>query len=88
MAEHHLRAWAGRMRAARLATFADTRAAFPAADLAGNCTVFDIRGNEFRLVCRIAYPSHKVFVLRVMTHAEYDRRPWADACGCHQPEPE
>lgn len=87
-AEAPLRRWAKRMRVARLATPADLAAAFPDADPVGNCTVFDIGGNKYRLVARLAYPSHKVYVLRVMTHAEYTRQPWADDCGCHEPEPE
>jgi hypothetical protein len=28
-----------------------------------------------------------VFVLRVMTHREYDRDPWKEECGCYSPPP-
>lgn len=28
------------------------------------------------------YHSHRVYILRVMTHAEYDRSAWREECGC------
>jgi hypothetical protein len=28
-----------------------------------------------------------VYILRIMTHAEYDQENWPDQCGCHQPPP-
>jgi hypothetical protein len=29
-----------------------------------------------------------VYVLRVMTHTDYDREDWPAQCGCYQPQPE
>jgi len=52
------------------------RTTFPSADLGGNCTVFNVAGNYYRLIARVFFRSHKVYVLRVMTHAEYDREDW------------
>jgi mRNA interferase HigB len=54
----------------------------------GRCVVFNIGGNKFRLVTRILYTSQKVFVLRVMTHKEYDDNKWKEECGCYEPPPE
>lgn len=34
--------------------------------------VFDIGGNKFRLVAFVSYAKGKVYILRVMTHKEYD----------------
>lgn len=82
-----LRAWFDQTQAAEWQNFSDIRATFPSADLVGNCTVFNIGGNHFRLVTRVFYSSHKVYVLRVMTHAEYDREDWPSQCGCYQPPP-
>jgi hypothetical protein len=39
-------------------------------------------------VTRVLYPSQKVFILKVMTHAEYDEDKWKEECGCFQPPPE
>lgn len=65
----------------------DVKAEFGTASLVGNCVVFNIGGNKFRLVTRILYPSQKVFILKVMTHAEYDQDTWKDDCGCFGPPP-
>lgn len=35
----------------------------------------------------IPYPSQKVFILKMMTHAEYDEDKWKEACGCFEPPP-
>ena len=44
--------------------------------------IFNIGGNKYRLVTRILYPSQKVFILKVMTHREYDENRWKNECGC------
>jgi mRNA interferase HigB len=82
-----LRAWYDQTAAARWRNFGQLRTTFTTADLVGDCTVFNIGGNKFRLVTRVFYSSHKVYVLRVMTHAEYDREDWPSQCGCHKPPP-
>ena len=87
-AEVPLRAWFTLTSAAGWENFGDLRATFPAADLVGNCTVFNVAGNHFRLIARVLYRSHKVYVLRVMTHAEYDRKDWPAQCGCHSGPPD
>ena len=84
-AEVPLRVWFTQTTAAEWENFADLRATFPSADLVGNCTVFNIGGNNFRLIARVFFASHKVYVLRVMTHAEYDRADWPAQCGCYEP---
>jgi mRNA interferase HigB len=38
--------------------------------------IFDIGGNKFRLIAKISYEKGKVYVLRVLTHKEYDREIW------------
>src|SRR5262245_56462851 len=86
-AEVPLRAWFAQTCAGEWTNFAERRATFPAADLVGSCTVFNIGGNNFRLVTRVFFASHKVYVLRVMTRAEYDREDWPRGCGCYQPHP-
>ena len=38
----------------------------------GNRVVFNIKGNDYRLVVRINYPGRIVYLRFVGTHAEYD----------------
>jgi mRNA interferase HigB len=38
--------------------------------------VFDITNNKYRLVAAVHYDYPRVFVLRVMTHEEYDLNRW------------
>jgi len=40
--------------------------------------VFDITNNRYRLVAAIHYDYPRVFVLRVMTHKEYDLNRWKE----------
>ncbi|GAB4161002.1 MAG: hypothetical protein Tsb009_38320 [Planctomycetaceae bacterium] len=67
--------------------WADVKATFGTADLVGNCIVFNIGGNKYRLITRIFYPSQKVFILKIMSHKEYDKNKWQDECGCFNDPP-
>ena len=40
--------------------------------------VFNIKGNDFRLITAIHYNVSKVFVLRFLTHAEYSKDGWKE----------
>jgi mRNA interferase HigB len=39
-------------------------------------TVFNIGGGNYRLIVAIHYNTGMIFVLRFMTHAEYDKMKW------------
>src|SRR5262249_40361006 len=88
-AEGPLRAWYTHVNNKTVAwrLWADMKQDFPNASTVGNCVVFNIGGNKYRLATRILYPSQKVFVLKVMTHAEYDEESWKERCGCFEPRP-
>jgi mRNA interferase HigB len=87
--EGPLRAWYTHVnhRTVTWQSWGDVKADFGSASLVGSCVVFNIGGNKYRLVTRILYPSRKVFVLKVMTHQEYDQDKWKGECGCCQPPP-
>jgi len=87
--EGPLRAWYTHVNSKTVAwqSWADVKADFAVASIVGNCVVFNIGGNKYRLIARILYPSQKVFVLMVMTHAEYDDDRWKAECGCYEPPP-
>ncbi len=80
-----LRAWHRLARSAEWESIAEVRRVFPHADAAGQCTVFNVKGGNYRLVVQIDYPSQVVYVKKVMTHAEYDvdqGKRWKKSCGC------
>ena len=61
----------------------DVRRHFPHADpvvVASDAvmTVFNVGGNKFRLIAKIDYQRHKVYVKEVLTHAEYSPQKWKD----------
>ena len=60
----------------KMAQFFQLRHTFPQADQVGNLTVFNISGNNYRLITLIDYRYQKVFVRAVLTHSEYDTDNW------------
>ena len=53
---------------------ADVKAEFRSADMiADNRIIFDIGGNNYRLVVRVSYTYQAVQIKFVGTHAEYDK---------------
>ena len=47
---------------------------FPGADYVGNNRViFNIKGNDYRLIAIVIYVSHKLYIRWIGTHAEYDK---------------
>jgi mRNA interferase HigB len=66
-------------RAAKTAQWknlAELKLIFPSADLAGKYTVFNIKGNHYRLIAEINYRGGTIFVRYILTHADYDKGNW------------
>ena len=57
-------------------SLAEVRRDFAHADIVGRRTVFNVHGNDYRLVARINYKSKRVFILWILTHAEYSKGSW------------
>src|SRR5262249_11838612 len=88
-AEGPLRAWYTQVNSRTVSwqAWGDVKASFPSASLVGDCVVFNVGGNKYRLISCIRYATGKVFVLKVMTHGEYDEDKWKGECGCFEPPP-
>jgi mRNA interferase HigB len=71
-----LESWYGVVRKAAWRTPAELEQVYPNADLVGRRTVLNIAGNKYRLIARVNYQTQRVFVLYILTHAEYDRGAW------------
>lgn len=59
----------------------DVRRTYSHADPVGTCTVFNIKGNRYRLVVKIFYRGGQVYFKRLLTHAEYSKENWKHECA-------
>ena len=75
-AEGPLDAWYRVAKGADWDSIQDVRKTFPHADFVAPYTVFNIKGNTYRLVVLIRYPYRTIFIKHVLTHAEYDKDKW------------
>ena len=76
-----LEAWYKVARRARWASLAEVRRDFPTADgiqaeSRRIVTVFNIRGGHYRMITAIHYNRQRVFMMRFLTHREYDADRW------------
>jgi mRNA interferase HigB len=77
----NLSAWVTVAAAARWQSIADVRKVLPHADLATvssskTVTIFNISGNHHRLITAIHYNTRSIFILKILTHAEYSKNRW------------
>jgi mRNA interferase HigB len=67
-----LETWHDLAEKARWRNFAEVRQTFNSADGVGKFTVFNVKGNEIRIVAAIHYNRQKLYIRHVFTHPEYD----------------
>jgi len=77
-----LERWAALTRTSRWKNLAEVRQVFKSADAVCECTVFNILGNNYRLITRIVYANQTVSLRYFLTHKEYDRGRWKKDCDC------
>ena len=71
--EQPLKAWHWQTERATWNSPADIKKDYPSASiLANNRVVFNIKGNDYRLIVHVKY-GHMVFIRFVGTHAEYEK---------------
>ncbi len=87
VARRDLLTWFKLAESADWANFGALKQTFGSADQVGNCVIFDVGNNRFRLIGRVFYAAGKLYVLKVMDHQEYDKGRWIDDCGCYEPPP-
>jgi len=76
-----LESWLAVTEAATWKSIQDVRQTYPHADAAvvasgATVTIFNIRGNRYRLITSIHYNRQIVFIRDLITHAEYSRDHW------------
>ncbi|EIQ01598.1 hypothetical protein OpiT1DRAFT_00170 [Opitutaceae bacterium TAV1] len=72
--------WKNAMRKGKFTDLVSLRKVFPHADQVTTrskrtVTIFNL-GNHYRLITAIHYNCARVFILRLLSHAEYDKESW------------
>lgn len=57
-------------------SFPHLKSVFLMADYVQPYTVFNIGGNDFRLIAQISYLDKTIIIDSIFTHAEYDKETW------------
>jgi mRNA interferase HigB len=72
-AEQHLKAWVDDVKKATWSQPADIKAKYRNASILKNRrVVFNIKGNDYRMVVSVAYRFGAVYIKFIGTHAQYD----------------
>lgn len=79
-AETSLDNWYRTAKRARWKNIAEVREIYPHADLVGECVVFNVGGNKYRLIVKLEFLKQTVYIKFVLTHKEYDKEDWKRNC--------
>jgi mRNA interferase HigB len=75
-----LRAWLKLVRHGRFGNFEELRRTFASVDRVAvngrDFYVFNVGGNNYRLIAAIHFNTQKLFVRHILTHPEYDTGQW------------
>lgn len=75
--------WLALVKAAKFENFVALRQVYRSADLVQAASgrkviVFNISGNNYRLIAAVHFNTQRVFALRLMSHAEYSKNKWKE----------
>ena len=68
--------WYGTVRKARWGSLGVVRATFSSADQVGHVLIFNVMGDNYRLITTVDYQSQRIYVKHLLTHREYERKEW------------
>jgi mRNA interferase HigB len=54
----------------------DIRRIYPNTDMVGPLAIFNIKGNRYGLIVRMAFHNQRIYVKEFLTHAEYSKGGW------------
>lgn len=54
-------------------SFSELKKTFGTADMVGKCVIFNIGGGKYRLVTRVNFSGHRMWIKYILPHEEYDR---------------
>ena len=73
-----LNRWYNLMQESSFGSFAELRSVFPHASRVEKLTIFNIAGNNVRLIVSMRYDEQRVYIRDVLTHAAYDKGKWRE----------
>ncbi len=79
-AEVTLREWIKVVNNVTWESFKETRETFGSADFHNEFTIFNVGGNNIRIIAKVEYSKHMVFIKYIFSQADYDRH--ANWCDC------
>jgi mRNA interferase HigB len=71
-----LYAWYRAASKAQWQNLTEVQGQYLKAEAVRNFTVFDIKGNQYRLIADINYAKQRIYIKYILTHAEYDKDRW------------
>jgi mRNA interferase HigB len=68
--------WLAVARGANWKSLHELRLTWRNTDCVKGQTIFNIKGNKYRLLATVNYASQTIIIKEIMSHAEYSRREW------------
>jgi mRNA interferase HigB len=65
--------WLSTVEQAKWTTLVELQQTYASADYVKGFVIFNLGGNNFRLVTVVEFSAGRIFIGEVMTHAQYDR---------------
>jgi len=72
--KEELNTWYAIVSLAKWSNFNELKADMPATDYLGNDRyVFNVKGNHYRVIAMIFFPTQRLYIRAIYTHAEYTK---------------
>ncbi len=75
-----LNGWYKIVEKSNWSSFDDVKKTFSSADGYRKCIIFNIGGNNYRLIARIDYKRFTIYIKKILTHSDYDKDKWKSDC--------
>ena len=72
-AQNPLTSWWAVCRKNDFSSFNELKAIFCTADIVGKCIIFNICGGKYRLIVRVNFTAHRMWIKYILAHAKYER---------------
>lgn len=77
-AEIPLDRWYRIVKKSDFESFSDLRKVLRRADHVNRLTIFNIGGNNYRLIAYIVYSNNRIYIRHILTHNEYNKGKWKE----------